>query len=292
VHQRAQLLLALAVVGFTSCGGAGPARPATTTSPTAEPSCSSTADAGVGSIVVDGIERAYALHLPAATGEPSPLVVLLHGHRGSAAGITAASGLPDAAVAEGYVVVVPEGLGDPARWNFDGRPDGPDDGAFLDALLAELAATACVDPRRVALVGSSNGAAFAGTRACTAAALVMVIATLPPDCPAARPSILTIRGTADATVAYDGTPEMVAAMAADAGCGDDALVDTPHPGVERTTYVDCAGGGSVVLDTVHGAAHTWPGGPEAQRPGNSDAGRTFDASAEVLAFLRPVLAAP
>ena len=291
MHQRAPLLLALAVVGFASCGGDDPTGPAATTSPTAEPSCPVTAEAGAGSVVVDDVERDYTLHLPDATAGPSPLVVLLHGHRGSAAGITAASGLPDAAVAEGYVVVVPEGLGDPARWNFDGRPDGPDDGAFLDALLAELAATACVDPRRVALVGSSNGAAFAGTRACTAAAVVMVIATLPPDCPGAHPSILTIRGTADATVDYDGTPEMVAAMASEAGCADDALVDTPHPDVERTTYADCAGGGTVVLDTVHGAAHAWPGGPEAQRPGNSDAGRTFDASAEVLAFLRPVLAA-
>jgi polyhydroxybutyrate depolymerase len=294
VHRHRRLpLLVLVVLGFSSCGHADAEAPTTTTSPTTEPSCSSPADSGAdsgaGSIVVDGIERTYTLHLPAATAEPAPLVVLLHGHHGSATRITAATGLPDAAVAAGYVVAVPDGLGDPARWNFDGRPEGPDDGAFLDALLAEMEATACVDLARVALVGSSNGAAFAGTQACTAAAVVMVIATLPPECPGAPPSILTIRGTADATVAYEGTPEMVAAMAAGAGCGDDALVDRPHPGVERTAYTDCAGGGSVVLDTVDGAVHAWPGGSEAQRPGNSDAGRTFDASAEILAFLRPVL---
>jgi polyhydroxybutyrate depolymerase len=290
VHRHRRLpLLVLAVLGFSSCGHADAEAPGTTTSPTTEP-CSSTADPGAGSVVVDGIERAYTLHLPAATAEPTPLVVLLHGHHGSATRIAAATRLPDAAVAEGYVVAVPDGLGDPARWNFDGRPEGPDDGAFLDALLAELEATACVDRERVALVGSSNGAAFAGTQACAAAAVVMVIATLPPECPGAHPSILTIRGTADATVAYEGTPDMVAAMAADASCGDDALVDRPHPGVERTTYADCTGGGSVVLDTVDGAVHAWPGGSEAHRPDNSDAGRTFDASAEILAFLRPVLA--
>jgi poly(3-hydroxybutyrate) depolymerase len=117
----------------------------------------------------------------------------------------------------------------------------------------------------------------------------MVIATLPPDCPVAPPSTLTIRGTSDVTVAYDGTPELVAALARDAGCSGDAVVDAPHRGVERTTYPECANGASVVLDTVDGAVHAWPGGPEAQRPDNSDAGRTYDATAEILTFLRNVL---
>jgi polyhydroxybutyrate depolymerase len=285
-HRRVLGLAAtatLVVAGLVAFGGAD--EPAAT-----GPACTRTATEGPGALVVGGTPRTHALTLPATgDGRLAPLVVLLHGHRGSGAQITATSGLPAAAAAVGYLVVAPDGVGDPARWNFDGRPDGPDDGAYLDALVAELVATACADPDRVALVGSSNGAAFAGTQACSAEAVVMVIATFPPDCPGTPPSILTVRGTADGTVTYEGTPALVAALAEDAGCDGDAHVDAPHPGVERTSYHGCDGRATVVLDTVDGGVHAWPGSAEADRSDNSEAGRTFDATAEVLAFLHPVL---
>jgi len=40
-----------------------------------------------------------------------------------------------------------------------------------------------------------------------------------------------------------------------------------------------------VLDTVEGGLHAWPGGPAAQLPANSEAGRTYPATEEVLTFL-------
>jgi hypothetical protein len=45
----------------------------------------------------------------------------------------------------------------------------------------------------------------------------------------------------------------------------------------------------VVLEAVDGAVHAWPGSAAAPRPDNSEAGCRFDATAEVVAFLRTAL---
>jgi polyhydroxybutyrate depolymerase len=180
----------------------------------------------------------------------------------------------------------------PRRWNFDRRADGPDDYAFVTGLLDDIVRRACVDTARVYVAGSSNGAAFAGLLACTEpariAAVAMVIATVPPTCPdGVTPSVLTIRGTADATVPYGSTPEMVAGWAEHDACTTPPREDEPHPGVTRTTY-DCADGRHVVLATVAGGVHAWPGGAGADRPGNSEAGIGFSATDEVLSFFASI----
>lgn len=242
-----------------------------------------------------GQERRYLLSVPGTPPEPEgfPLVVSLHGHGSSAADHEANTSLAARGRERGFVVATPEGLGDPRRWNFDRRAGGPDDHAFLTALLDDLVRRACVDPARIHVAGSSNGAAFAGLLACTEpariGAVAMVIATVPPTCPdGVTPSALTIRGTADATVPYDGAPAMVAGWAEHDGCAVPPAEDEPYPGVTRTTYEGCAGGGQVVLATVAGGVHAWPGGVGADRPGNSEAGIHWPATDEVLAFFARV----
>lgn len=239
-----------------------------------------------------GHERRYLLAVPDMPpgAEGLPLVVSLHGHGSSAADHETSTSLADRGREAGFVVVTPEGLGDPRRWNFDRRADGPDDYGFIAELIDELVVRACVDARRVHLAGSSNGAAFAGFLACTdatrGAPVAMVIATVPPTCPDdATPPVLTIRGTADATVPYDGAPDTVAGWADHSGCTGPPRIDEPHPGITRTTYDRCAeDGGPVVLDTVEGGAHAWPGSSNADRPDNSPAGIGWSATDEVLAF--------
>lgn len=239
-----------------------------------------------------GHERRYLLAVPdTAPGvDGLPLVVSLHGHGSSAADHETGTSLADRGREAGFVVVTPEGLGEPRRWNFDRRADGPDDYAFIAELIDELVVRACVDTSRVHLAGSSNGAAFAGFLTCTdtarVAAVAMVIATVPPTCPDdVTPPVLTIRGTADATVPYDGAPDMVAGWADHNGCTGPPRIDEPHPGITRTTYDRCAeGGGPVVLDAVEGGVHAWPGSSNADRPDNSPAGIDWSATDEVLAF--------
>lgn len=239
-----------------------------------------------------GQERAYLLSLPERepAAEGFPLVVNLHGHGGSAAEHEANTSLAAVGRDNGFVVATPEGLGDPRRWNFDRRASGPDDYAFVNELIDDLIRWACVDPARLYAVGSSNGAAFAGFLTCTEptriAAVAMVIATVPPTCPPdVTPSMLTVRGTADATVPYDGTLEMVAAWAEHNGCAVSPRDEEPQPGVTRTTYDRCVDDAPAILVTIAGGGHAWPGGTGADRPGNSEAGSAFSATEEILSFL-------
>jgi polyhydroxybutyrate depolymerase len=242
-----------------------------------------------------GRRRRYLLSVPDSPPGPDgyPLVVSLHGHGSGARDHEANTSLAARGRAEGFAVVTPEALGDPRRWNFDRRAGGPDDYAFLAGLVDDLVGRSCADPARLYLAGSSNGAAFAGLWACAGhaqvAAVAMVIATVPPGCPPeVTPSVLTVRGTADVTVPYGATPELVATWADHDGCASPPRDDTPYPGVARTAWGGCAGGGRVVLDTVAGGVHAWPGGTGADRPGNSPAGIGYPATDEVLAFFAAV----
>jgi polyhydroxybutyrate depolymerase len=276
--------LAVLVAVLASCGG-GEDPAAACTPPAVDPTAPQVLRSG-------GQERRFLLAVTSTAAGPGglPLIVSLHGHGGRAADHEASTSLAARGREAGFVVATPEALGDPRRWNFDHRPDGPDDYAFVAELIDHLVGRACVDPERVHVAGSSNGAAFAGFFACTppgrVAAVAMVIATVPPTCPAdVTPSVLTIRGTADATVPYDGAPAVAAAWADHDGCPGPPRSDEPHPGVTRTTYDRCAGGGRVALATVEGGVHAWPGSvAAADRAGNAPAGVEWSATDEVLAF--------
>ena len=253
------------------------------------------ARAGLHHLRVDGNDRAYLLTLPpvAAPAARMPLVLDFHGHGGSIAKQEANTRLGASGTRQGFAVVTPQALGSPSRWNFSRNPGSADDFTFVHALLADLRRHLCIDPRRVYAVGHSNGAAFAGFVVCDPpyefAAAVMVSATVPAICPVRRatPSVLTIRGTADPTVPY--VPAALdAAMASYIeryGCDRVPARDAPGTGVLRVRYANCRSGAEVVADTIAGGLHAWPGGPAAQQAGNSDAGRDFDATGEVLTFL-------
>jgi polyhydroxybutyrate depolymerase len=206
--------------------------------------------------------RTVLLAEPAERDGPAPLVVSLHGHGGNAHRHEATTGLAAAGTERGMVVATPQAEGDPRRWNFDRRPDEADDFAFLDALVGHLVATGCADPDRIHLVGSSNGAALAGLAACRSAhpiaSVAMVIATVPVRCP--EPSVLTIRGTADAHVPYEGIVEAVAADAAHRRCAAEPAATTVASGLEQLRWTGCPGGREVVLVTVVGGTHAWPAG--------------------------------
>jgi len=289
MHRRAALLLATALLAACAPAhdedGATTSRdPVACTPPRVAPDAPRTRRS-------DGEERRYLLSVPKDEPPASgfPLVVSLHGHGSSAADHEANTSLAAAARVGGFVVATPDALGDPARWNFDSRPDGPDDYAFIARLIDDLTREMCIDPTRVYLAGSSNGAAFAGFLACRGgadvAAVAMVIATVPPTCqPERHPSMLTIRGTADVTVPYAGTEDMVAAWADHDGCSTPLHTDEPSPGVQRTTYDGCKDHRRVELVAITGGVHAWPGSVRADRPGNSAAAISFSATDDVLAF--------
>lgn len=258
---------------------------------------------GVHLLVHDGVRRSYRLAVPADyDGRFSyPVVFDFHGFKADAALEDQRSRLGVAGAGRGFVVVTPDALGTPRRWNTMSDPGKADDIGFVDALLTDLASRFCLDGRRVYATGHSNGAEFAAALVCRSdrfAAVAMVSSTFEARCPAGRaPATMAVHGTADPSVPYGGglvvgssarVPAALAVIRAYAdryGCNLTPLTARPAAGIVTRSYIGCAAGGEVLFDTVVGGTHLWPASPEARRdPHDSAAGRTFDATGAILDF--------
>lgn len=176
---------------------------------------------------VDGQPREYILAGPDIAPEgPRALVLLLHGHLGSAANALGAGRAPSPLTAwlriadrERIWIAALQGLVGPDHhtgWH-DCRGDDPrnpsaDDVAFADSVVRLLIAQGRVDPARIYVMGMSNGAmmshrlALEMTPAPVAIAAVSGTMARHSDCiRVARPvSVLLIQGTRDPLVPYDG----------------------------------------------------------------------------------------
>ncbi|WP_261568330.1 alpha/beta hydrolase family esterase [Frankia gtarii] len=258
---------------------------------------------GVHILVHDGVRRSYRLAMPVDyDGRLSrPVVFDFHGFRADAALEEQRSRLGVVGAGRGFVVVTPDALGTPRRWNTMSDPGKADDIGFVGALLTDLASRFCLDGRRVYATGHSNGAEFAAALVCRSArfaAVAMVSSTFEARCPAGRaPATMAVHGTADPSVPYGGgvvagsstrvpaAPAVVRAYADRYGCNPIPRTAQPAPGIVARRYVGCAGGGEVLFDTVVGGTHLWPASPEARRdPRDSAAGRAFDATGAILDF--------
>lgn len=178
-------------------------------------------------IDVAGQQRDYILVTPDAMPTGSrPLVLLLHGHIGTAANALGAGLAPsplsawlDIADREKIWLVALQGLkGSDYRTGWrdcrsdDMRNPNADDVAFADAVAHALIAAGRVDPKRLYVMGMSNGAIMSYRLALemtpTPAAIAAVSGTMAAraDCTRnARPmSVLLIHGTDDPIVPYAG----------------------------------------------------------------------------------------
>jgi polyhydroxybutyrate depolymerase len=262
-------------------------------------------------IQVGGVERSYLLRLPSSrgTGQPVPLLVVLHGAGGEGAGIEGHTGLTGPAAARGYAVVYPDGID--RRWN-DGRGNDArqDDVEFIRVLLDSLGHELPVDPKRIYATGISNGAGLVYRLACdlpgTFAAIAPVAgapaAALEERCSATRPvSLVSFQGTRDRLMPYEGgnasirrgrvlSAQRSAALFAEVnGCASPPAVtvepDSVKDGtrVRRAVYGGCREGREVLLYTIEGGGHTWPGGPPVGRLVGR-VSRDLDATRTLLDF--------
>ena len=230
--------IAAGALGFVGCGGGS--QPPATEPPASPPSSNATALAPgwhTQSIQHDGIERRFRLYLPSSANGSVPVVVLLHGGRGSMFGIVSASSdgsaeWPAIADDEGLLLVVPNGTnvdtgtgdGNDQSWN-DCRPQLPDgalsdadDVGFIEALLEalpeRLGPAGPVTPNldRVYATGVSNGGMMsyrlAEERPARFAAIAAFIANRPEpsECAESGTSVAVFiaNGTEDALMPYDG----------------------------------------------------------------------------------------
>jgi predicted esterase len=105
-----------------------------------------------------GAVRDGLLHIPRSLSAdcPAPLLVMLHGARGSAARVLPI--VAGAAEAHGVVVLAPDSRD--GTWDVI-RDDFGEDVAFLDRALARTFRTCPIDPARIAIGGFSDGASYA-----------------------------------------------------------------------------------------------------------------------------------
>lgn len=238
-------------------------------------------------VVVGGVTRSWLLHVPAtyAAMRPAPVVLLLHGGGGRAAGIERSTGGFSAlADRHGFIAVYPESRR--GHWD-DGREtvtDPTDDVAFIGALLDALADEYKVDAKRVYAAGISNGGMMSMRLACELSGRFAAIATVGANMPAAlaascRPAravpVVMFSGTADPLMPYAGgrvfgpvggtvlsAPETAAFWARSNGGAEGSqarsLVDA-DPGDGTTTEL-LEFPGDVVLYRISEGGHTWPGG--------------------------------
>lgn len=222
--------------------------------------------------------------------KPVPVVIVLHGYSANATAQNLFFNLGSIADKEGFILLAPEGTKDSANnqfWNatdnccnFDKKD--VDDVAYITGLVDELAKYYAIDPKRVFLVGHSNGGAMSFRLGCDAsqkfAAIVDLAGPFFVDATKCKPSapvaLLHLHGTTDTTVPYPptttgriqnpGAVATVATWAANNGCGATPDTSTPakdvdldQPGAETkiSKYTGCREGADVELWTLEGTPH-------------------------------------
>ena len=161
-------------------------------------------------------DRTYRLYLPPAAAKgPVGLLVFAHGYRGSAAGEMANGALRRLADDMGLALVALKSAEE--DWNIAHRPREPAqevsrEGAYVDAVLADVATRATIDPARRVAAGFSAGGMLTWTLACEMgdrfAGFVPMSGTfwshVPETCPAPPANLVHIHGLADRTVPLQG----------------------------------------------------------------------------------------
>ncbi len=224
-----------------------------------------------------------------------PLIVLLHGYGATGSVQDFYLGVSREALPRGYLVALPNGTADSTGQQFWNATDAccdlesraPDDVGYIRDLVRQIVARYAVDPGRVYLVGHSNGAFLSLRLACEQSKRFAAVAALAgatwsdqtrctPDSPI---GVLTIHGTADATISYKGgtltqkqpaksvmypsAESTIATFAYRNGCGTtpmrDSKVDYVADLVGAETaplrYDSCTSGGSAELWSLDGAGH-------------------------------------
>jgi polyhydroxybutyrate depolymerase len=222
-----------------------------------------------------GLNRSYRVYQPAALAAAAPLVVMLHGASGNGEQAENSYGWDPLADSAKFVVAYPDGVG--RAWNGHGCCGQPareniDDVGFITAMVGQISAALAIDKSRVFATGMSNGGIMSYALACNSgifAAIGTNSATQLDACAAPHPtSVIHIHGTADRLVPYNGgqgASTVNGPSVADVNafwrnvdqCGPpDITTNAPV----TTSIAACADNRSVVLITIEGARHQWPGG--------------------------------
>ncbi len=265
--------------------------------------------------------RAYRLYVPSGhTGDPLPLVVMLHGGTQDAMTFATATGMNDVAERQAFLVAYPEqpSSANPGKyWNWfvpghQGRDAG--EPSLIAGITRQVTDRHGVDASRVYVAGFSAGGAMAAVMAAVYADLYAAagvhsglpyaaagdmasafaamkqgpprLARLP-----ARPlPLIVFHGDRDATVAPGNAAGLIDSVLAAAspdrqpGTRPAAVTQGQVPGGRAYThmcYQHPAGATLAERWTIHQAGHAWSGGVP---HGSYTDARGPDASAEFIRF--------
>ena len=269
-----------------------------------------------GTIVSSGQKREYLLYVPRSCDrtKPTPLVISMHAAALWPATQMETSQWNKVADEHGFIVVYPSGT------TLRGGGTGvlpkvwlrrPEDVRFISDLIDTLEAAYNIDPTRIYANGFSNGGAMAFALSCTLSHRIAAVGTvagaqdqLPWSwCADSRPvPMITFHGTADRLVPYNGgpgalfgirigppfphVPTWAANWARRNRCGPNPIESVVAADVTRLEYPNCADDAAVVLYTLGGGGHSWPGGKPLPEWMVGPTSRGIDATSQMWAFFR------
>jgi len=270
------------------------------------------------------IRRSYRVHVPEGYDAERrwPVIVVLHGAFSSARGIEKVTGFSELADREGLIVVYPNGIGLFGlfrHWNAGiccakAMKDGIDDVDFVFRVVDDAASRLRFDASRVYLVGNSNGGMLAYRIAAERPERVVAIAVSGGTVGAApaegdalrllpeprRPlPVMIFHGRADESIPYEAVVagakggQVVPLLNSAAfwvrhnRCAPEPERDALRADrVERQRWKGTEGGAELVLYSLEGWGHDWPGRHFTERLPADDPLRGFDAAEIIWDFFR------
>jgi polyhydroxybutyrate depolymerase len=236
--------------------------------------------------IIIGADRPAELFLPATdgSGEPTGILVNLHGYSGDSNSQTNYTFLKESALAAGLAYLAPDGLKDGSGnryWNAsnaccDFAKSGVNDVEYIDGLIDEISSSYALDKSQIYLFGHSNGHFMSYQYLCTSKNQVAAIAGLagsmdsdPGQCLGKSANILHIHGDADQTISYEGgsifaqsypsVNEVVQRWSKNNQCTADSEKKSDliasMSGPETTTSLFTCANGSLELWTLNGGIH-------------------------------------
>ena len=174
------------------------------------------------SIIHEGVEREYLVHIPDNFTEDSPIVFVIHGYTDSAKQIMEYSGMNEVSDREGFIVVYPQGTIDSQGNTFFNvgyefhKDSTIDDVSFIRDLFVSLSEEYSLKRKQGFATGMSNGGDMSYLLACTSADLFRAVAPVAGSlmaktketCDTQSPvPIFEIHGTGDRITLFNGDME-------------------------------------------------------------------------------------
>ncbi len=246
--------------------------------------------------------RSYYFHVPVSydPAKAVPLVIVLHPEGANARSAMRLSQMNDKSDREGFIAIYPDGTGSSQNnsftwnaWNCCGSAvkNEINDVGFIREMIERLGKEYSIDQKKIFATGFSNGGMMVYRLALELsdkiAAIAPIAAPMNIDKPEASypVSVIAFHGSDDQYILYEGgSPKKlidplsridkpatygISFWAHFDQCKEKAIL-TERDNIIRQSYVGGTNGTEVVLYTIRGQGHAWPGSASGIHNGNLD----------------------